>query len=129
MVLVEFDSKGRVDFDAPVYFTDDQREKFLAYMRTLAPSQAEVRNVAEPEKTYKRDAQGNLGRWKPEELVLVVSGHTKEEIMAKTGRTDMAVQAHLGWFPQEFFHWARSQGLGEKTLIEQVRAFVESWKK
>lgn len=126
MVRVLRSPGGLVDFDGPVWMTEHQRQKFIEGMARIKPEAADVLPVQVPQREYAEGGPAREARrWEPEELLLLVSGYTNEQIRGITGRTEMSVQAHMGWFPQSFYKWMHDRGLESQPTRELIERFLE----
>ena len=79
-----------VDFEAPIQMTENQRKKFISFMK----EQFEDVEVEQVEEKYKEMGERkNTSRdWTAEEFLLLLTPKSNEELSAKTERSMMSIK-------------------------------------
>jgi hypothetical protein len=112
-----------VDFEAPIYMTEDQRKKFLAFMKEEF-IYVEIGEVEEKSKEMGERTITNKD-WTPYEFSLLLSPETNEELSAKTDRSMMSIKMMRGHFVPEFMVWARKKGYSLPVKLEVIEKFLQ----
>lgn len=118
-------TKGnQVDFEAPVYMEDDYFKEFCKFMSELTGEKVEIVYVKEKERAPFKS--GEIKKWQPEELLLLLSPLEHEELAIKLNRKSMSVQMKQADFVPKFNVWVRKKGLklGDIT-IQVVKKYLE----
>lgn len=115
-----------IDLGAPVYMSDQQRERFIEFMQRLLPS-IKVENIQEKEKPG--PGGGKARTWTKDELELLLKTDDNETLARKLERPEMSVMMKRAELQPEFFGWAQRNGYvipAENTTREPlIRKFLE----
>ncbi len=91
-----------VDFEAPIWMSENQRVKFIAFFKNLF-SETKVINIKEPEKKV-RYSERRIKHWSPKEYSLLFTPKTNEELAEELGRSEMSVNMQRAEFLPEFIN-------------------------
>jgi len=116
-----------LDFEAPIQMTEEQREKFIRFMKSLF-GDIKVVNVIEKTKEM-GDREINPKKWTAEELSLLLTPMSNRELTVKLKRTEMSVKMMRGSFVPEFLVWAKEKGYSLPVRIETIKEFLEEREK
>lgn len=100
-------STGHIDFEAPIYMNDQQRDRFIAGIKKIF---GDVEIEAIEEQIIERVGTHKSKKWATDELFLLTTSLSNEEIAAKTGREVFGVQQKRGSFLVVIQTWARAKG-------------------
>jgi len=111
-----------VDFEYPVYMSDEQREKFIAFMQSLFP---EIKVVETPEPERPGPKHNKSKKWSLDEYreVLLNPGNV-EELVSKLGRSKEGIGMQIIAIVPKFNSWCRKKGYSKKTN-ETVEEFIK----
>ena len=121
--------KRNVDFDGPIEMTDEEREKFIKFLKSLfAPS-----IVQEEKVNHFRDWRIGGDRvqyprvWAAEEYEVLLGSHSINEAIDKLGRSGMAIIVQGGIWRPEFFSWCHKKGKNpfEGEIIQIIKEFMK----
>jgi transcriptional regulator GlxA family with amidase domain len=104
-----------IDFEAPVYMSDEQREKFIKFMQKLLPT-IKVTFVREKEKLC--SGGGTARPWTIDELVFLLKTDDNEALARKIGRTEMSIRMERAQLQPEFFRWAEKMATSSPQVIQ-----------
>jgi|YelNatPaOPRAMG01_1025707.scaffolds.fasta_scaffold15494_10 DNA-directed RNA polymerase specialized sigma subunit len=109
---------GYVDFEAPIYMTDKQREYFINGMKKIFKD-IQIKHIIEQIKEMPERETVAIVDWKnPKNLLLLTKGLTEEEIADKLGigrEHTFAIRLKSADFLLPFYNWARKKGLTQIT--------------
>lgn len=120
---------NNVDFDFPVLMTDDQRTKFVDFLKTIFS----VVKVEETEE-FRTERIGDkffMREWTLEEYeVLLDTGKTTNEVAEMLGRTWMSADIKRGGFIPDFLAWTSQKGkdILKDDLKILIKEFMEERK-
>ena len=112
-----------VDFEAPIQMTEEQRKKFISFMK----SEFEDVEIEEVEEKTKEMGERELTskKWAAKELSLLLSPEGNEELAVKTNRSVMSIKMMRGHFVPEFMVWARKKGYSLPVKLEVIEEFLK----
>lgn len=116
-----------LDFEAPIQMTEEQREKFIRFMKNLFGN-IKVVNVIEKTKEM-GDRKVDPKKWTPEELSLLLTPINNRDLTTKLKRTEMSVKMKRGSFVPEFLVWAKKKGYSLPVKIEVIKEFLDEREK
>jgi len=116
-----------VDFEAPIQMTENQRKKFISFMK----EQFEDVEVEQVEEKYKEMGERkNTSRdWTAEEFLLLLTPKSNEELSAKTERSMMSIKMMRGHFVADFMVWAKKKGYTLPVKIDVIKDYLKESKK
>ena len=106
-------NKGFVDFEAPIYMNDFQKDEFLRGMREIF-EEINVKQIKEKLKEMD-EIERHPKKWTINELALLVEGKSNEEIAEITNRTPFGVQIKRGSWLLHIQSWAKKKGKSNIT--------------
>ena len=112
-----------LDFEAPIQMTEEQRKKFIRFMKNLFDD-VKVVNVIEKTKEM-GDREVSPRKWVPEELSLLLTPKNNKDIAVKTNRSEMSVKMMRGSFVPEFLVWAKKKGYSLPVKIDVIKEFLD----
>lgn len=113
-----------IDFEAPIQITDEQRKKFILFLKKLFGDIDTQEGVKE--KTKKMgEREVTARKWTPEELSMLMSPIGNEELAVKTERSVMSIKMERGHFVPEFMIWAKRNGYSLPIKIEVIKEFLK----
>ncbi|MFH1584488.1 MAG: hypothetical protein ABIA56_05190 [Actinomycetota bacterium] len=121
--------KEHVDFDEPIKMDDNQREKFIIFLKELF---YEVKEEHMSEVRTERLGEKNFGLgWSDEERYQLLKVEDTETVSRKLGRTWMSIVTKRGAILPEFLLWLEDQGIDLAEITEELvkRYFEEIEKK
>ena len=104
-----------VDFEAPIYMSENQREKFLERMTKLFGDRMGVDNIVENKKEMGRVKRHFKKFTEEDSIILANPDLSNEELAGKTGKTQFAIQMKRGPFLMELQEWALKKGKSKIT--------------
>lgn len=117
-----------IDFEAPVYMSDQQRKKFIKFMRKLVPS---IKVVYVQEKERKGPGGGQIKPWTKHEFGLLLKTDDNEMLEKKLGRSMMSIRLQRGQLQPEFFRWAEREGyvipMDNRKREPLIKKFLEAY--
>lgn len=117
-----------IDFEAPVYMSEQQRERFIKFMQKLVPG-IKVAYVQEKER---KPPRGEPKPWTKHELGLLLRTDDNETLMKKLGRSSMSIRLQRGELQPEFFKWAKKEGhvipIDNREREPLIKKFLEVYK-
>ena len=116
-----------LDFEAPIQMTEEQRKKFIRFMKNLFDD-VKVVNVIEKTKEM-GDRQVKPKKWIPEELSLLLTPTSNKGLTTKLKRTEMSIKMMRGSFVPEFLVWAKKKGYSLPVKIETIKEFLDEREK
>ena len=114
---------GKIDFEAPIYMTDEQRLRFIKRIKQIFEN-VKILQVREQVKEM-GELERHPKKWKIKDLVLAASALSNEEVAKRTGREIFSVQMKRGSWLMELQTWARKRGLSEITE-DDIKEFERS---
>lgn len=119
MKILVYDS-GYIDIEAPIYMSDEQREKFIEFFEKMFPNDVEVVEKEEKSKEF-GEREINLKAWTIDEYELLLSPNSNEDLAFKMDRTEMSVKMQRGYFVPTFLAWLKKKGYSKpnKNLIKE----------
>lgn len=120
------DGNGKVDLDAPVDATDEQKNKFIEFFRENF-DEVEVEEVKEPDMEG-GGGESNQKSWTVEDRKVLLQTNSNEEAAEKLDRSKMSVQMKRGSFQPEFLRWAKEQNYAkpiENLTEDMIEDFLE----
>lgn len=113
-----------VDFEAPIQMTEEQRKKFVLFLKEEFADLEIQENVNEKTKEM-GEREVTTKKWTAEELSLLMSPASNEELAAETERSVMSIKMERGHFVPEFMVWAKRKGYSLPVKIEAIKEFLE----
>jgi len=113
-----------LDFEAPIQMTEYQRKKFVLFMKGLFNDLEIQENVNEKTKEM-GEREVTTKKWTSEELSLLMSSISNEELAAKTERSVMSIKMMRGHFVPEFMVWAKRKGYSLPVKIGVIKEFLK----
>jgi hypothetical protein len=111
-----------VDFEAPIYATDDQRAQIKDFFHHHFPNM-DFREIKEPEREYDERIAKDFHKWTAQDFLELFSSKTNEEIASGLGsNTSMGVQVKRGAFVMQFLKWKKQHAKAipiTEILIQQ----------
>ncbi len=111
-----------VDFEAPIHMTEEQKKKFLDFMKEKFID-VETEEVEEKSKEMGERTITNKD-WTPNEFSLLLSPKTNEELSSETDRSMMSIKMMRGHFVPEFMVWAKKKGYSLPVKMEVIEKFL-----
>jgi len=119
-----------IDFEAPVYMSDQQRKRFIKFMRKLVPD-IKVEHIQEIDMPGPGGGSGK--DWTKQELALLLTTDDNETLAKKLERSDMSITLKRGELQPEFFKWAKKEGhvipVDKRERERLIKKFLETHKK
>lgn len=107
MRVYVYDS-GRVDFEAPIWMTDEQREEFIQFFKKTVRD-VEVKDVEEAKGVFgSEDAE--YREWTVDDYYELLSSDPNAVVARKLRRTEMSIVMKRGEFVPEFYVWLKAKG-------------------
>ena len=118
-----FTKNGYVDFEAPIQMTEEQKNKFLSFMKKEF---IDIETTDVEEKTKEMGDRTITGKkWTPDECSLLLSPETNAELSAKTERSIMSIKMMRGHFVPEFMVWAKKKSYSLPVKLDVIKEFLK----
>lgn len=108
-----------VDLEAPIYATEQQRDKIIKFFKSTFPD-IRLKEVTEPDRVFEEREAGYQHKWVAKDYLKLFSSEPNESIADEFGLdTGMGPQVKRGTFIMPFLKWKRQKGnlpLTEKTI-------------
>jgi hypothetical protein len=109
-----------IDFEAPVYMSEDQRDKFIDFIKKTFEN-VEVREVQEESRPGPHG--GTPRKWTAEDIAVLLEGSSIKKKAEKLDRSEMSVIMRTGSIVPEITKWMKKKGCVEyppaKEIIEE----------
>jgi len=117
-----------VDFEAPIQMDEKQFNDFYHFMSELLGE--DVERIDKPEKhKVMNEIERKFRDWDLNELFLLLSPMSNEELEKKLDRSNMSVTMKRGYFVPAFMSWARKKGYDSSKITETaIKQFLEEQK-
>src|SRR3989338_11150535 len=97
-----------MDFEAPIYMTEERLEKFISFMTNMF---GKIKKIEVEEVTKEKGETSSKKRiWKINDYVTLLSTMDNDLIAEKLKRSPISVQMMRGWFVSSFMSWAKKKG-------------------
>ena len=113
-----------VDFEAPIQMTEEQKKIFVSFLKEEFTELEIQENVNEKTKEM-GEREVTSKKWTAEELSLLMSPESNEELSVKTKRSIMSIKMERGHFVPAFMVWAKRKGYSLPVKIEVVKEFLK----
>ena len=114
---------GFVDFEAPIFMSESQKEKFNKFMKEMFPD-IKFGNVLEKIKTM-GERETSVKKWTAEEISSLFGGLSNEELSIKMKRSLMSVRMARGSKIAEISAWAKKKGKKIPMDIKSIEEFLK----
>jgi hypothetical protein len=112
-----------VDFEAPIFMSEEQRKKFITFMTKLFPNKVVVTDTAEKKKLVgNREAVSK--NWTAEDLFLLLGSEDNQYISDTLGRSKMSIIMKRGTFVPDFMVWAKKKGYAVTQNKKMLKEFL-----
>jgi len=115
-----------VDFEVPITMTEEQKKRFITFCKETFDD-VEVVEIAEKSKEI-GDRKSTNKSWKPEDIALLFSGKSEEELSEKLERSTMSIRMARGSILPEVTAWAKKKGKSLPLSEEDIKSFLEDGK-
>lgn len=117
--------KGNVDFDLPVAMTEDQKKKFIDFLRKMFA-------VVKVEQTdsFRTERIGDkffMKEWTSEEYAMLLELEDTNKVAEMLGRSWMSVDIKRGSFIPDFLAWTSQKG--KDPLKDDVKELIKEFMK
>ncbi|KXB00510.1 hypothetical protein AKJ41_04005 [candidate division MSBL1 archaeon SCGC-AAA259O05] len=121
MVKVFVTPDERVDLEAPIQMTEEQRRKFNHFFeeRFDRVTIEEVKEESPP------GPKGGVGKWTLDHYSLLLGSKDNEEIAEEIGKSEMSVRMKRGSFVPDFMAWAKEKGYAQTRDKDVIKEFFE----
>jgi len=123
-MIIKYNSDGRIDFEAPIYMTEEQREKFIQGMKKIFGIRIKIENIIENKKEIKKRKGEGKRKYDIKQLSHFAKEINNKDIANIIGKTEFAVQMKRGVYLKEYMEWARKKRLS-KLDEESEEAFFK----
>lgn len=114
-----------VDFEAPVYASEEQREKIVSFFKKNFEDVV-TKDVAEPERQYSEKTPKKQHKWVAKDYLKLFSSKTNEELGDEFNlESGMGPQVKRGIFIMNFLEWRKKKGKKEPISEELIKEFLE----
>jgi len=120
-------NNGLVDFETPIFMTDEQFQTFSEGMNNVFGN-ITIHKIEELEKTM-GDIERHPKEWKPEELVHLLSDKSHEEVAKTLGREYFSVKSKRGVWILPFKNWAEKNGYIKSGHYPNLRKAIEDYER
>jgi len=117
---------NNVDFDSPIEMTEDQKSKFVSFLKTIF-SVVKIEDTEEL-RTERIGDKFFMKEWTPEEYaVLLDTEKTTDEVAEMLGRTWMSADIKRGGFIPDFLAWTSQKG--KDLLKDDLKIMIKEFMK
>ena len=116
-----------MDFEAPLFMTDNQRKKFLEGMKKIFGNII-THNVRELDKEM-GEIERHPQKWTPEELVYLLSDKSHEEIGRILHRDYFSIKSKRGVWLAPFYTWATKHGYVKEGHIKNKIGAIKEYER
>lgn len=116
-----FTCNNDVDFETPIFMNDNQRKKFIKGMENIF---GEIETHEIEELSIDRVAGKHPKKWKPEELIHLISGKSHEEVARILNRKSFSIRSKRGIWVLPFTTWARKNGYMKDGHIKNLKEVI-----
>ena len=120
---LQYNKKGLVDFAAPIFASEQQREKIIEFFKTNFPECKILFDVKEKDR-FVNIKPRTIKHWEAEELYLLMQPISSEEICEKTQRNIMSVNMKRSGFEPEFRAWLKKKGYQFPGTKENIQDYL-----
>jgi len=116
-----------VDFEVPIYMSENQRKMFVEGMKKIFPDRIEIQSIVEGKKKMGK-IKRHFKKFSEEDQILLANPSlSNDELAKKMGKSGFAIQMKRGPFLMELQEWAKKKG---KTKITEkdIQEFLEDEK-
>jgi hypothetical protein len=114
---------GRIDLEAPIWMSVEQREEFIQFFRERLQD-VKLKDVEEPDREFRRRVTESKP-WSVDEYLTLLTSATNEKIAGELGRSDMSVIMKRGEFPAAFYAWLKRKRYSTPATREMVQEYLE----
>lgn len=116
-----------VDFEVPVYMTEEQRKRFIQFIKKVFGEACHFEEVEEKTKEMGR-RQSNMKKWSSEDILLLFTGKDEKTLAEETNRSEMSIRMARGSLVPEILSWAKKKNKPLPLDIQSVKEFLEDKK-
>jgi hypothetical protein len=122
-------NREMVDFEAPVWMSDAQVNRFMDFMKDLLPNIIVEKGVHEKERNVTYKDKKNV-RWSADEYKQLFDPESNAELAKKLGRNEMSVSMQRAQFIPNLVVWAKKHDykVDMASLKELVDSFLREQK-
>lgn len=113
-----------VDFEAPIWMSDKQIEKFISFFKKMFPFVTIQHDVMEKSKEI-GERESEIKKWTVNDYYSLLTINDNGSLAQKTGRTEMGIKMKRGHFVPEFMVWAKSKGYKFPIKKEMIKEFIK----
>ena len=114
-IIVNNDDK--VDLNAPIHMTEDQKERFVDFFRENFYDDVETIEVHEPiVDVDKSDVE--IKKWTPSHIHTLLNTDDNHEAAQKLDRKDWSVAMARAKYEPKIMKWAKERGYAVKDITE-----------
>lgn len=120
------DKQGCVDFEYPIYVTDTQRSKIIAFMEELFPGNVKTRNIQEVTRPGFKQSNEPM-KWTSKDFLQLLSPDDMDTVAKSLNRSSMSIQMMRGQFLPAYMKWLKKMGYRSIRHDERLlQEFLES---
>ncbi|MBS3100122.1 hypothetical protein J4463_02805 [Candidatus Pacearchaeota archaeon] len=119
MVKIQI-NEDLLDFEAPVYMNDEYFKRFCKKIEEITKEEIEIIPVIEKERWAGIIDKQKPRKWKPEELLLLLSPLEHTELKKKLRRSEMSLVLKQGDFVPKFTSWAKNKGYSLQEITSSI---------
>lgn len=111
------------DFEAPVYMTDNQLDKFILFLENMYGTKIQTKDIIE--KSREPIEHEDQKKWTPYEILALFGSEDNISLARKLNRKEMSVRMKRGIFMADFVSWARKKGYALPPTKKMIQEFLD----
>lgn len=119
-----YNKSGLVDFEAPIFMSQKNKEKFISGMKEIFGDKLEICTITEKNKEM-GDIDRHPRRFSPQDYIdLLTSSLENDDVAKKFNKTEFAIQMKRGIVLPKFQKFCEDHSI-EIPSHENIRKFLE----
>ena len=113
-----------IDFEAPIYATEEQCKKIIDYFKENY-KEIVLKEVEEPPREYSKKESTEQHKWVASDYLKLFSDKSNEEIAFDLKmKTGMGVQIKRGTFVMSFLKWKEKKKRGSPVTLNLIQEYM-----
>jgi len=127
-MIILINKDDLLDFEAPVFMTDEQLEKFTKGLKKIFDDVI-IHKIQELDREPSEDIHRHPKFWVPEELIHLLSDKSHEEVANFLKREPFSVKSKRGIWILPFKTWSEKNGYIIKGQFRNLKEAIAEYEK
>jgi len=119
-----YNKSGLVDFEAPIFLSQENKEKFISGMKDIFRSELEICSIIEKDKEM-GEIDRHPRKFSPQDYIdLLTSSLENEDVAKKFNKTEFAIQMKRGIILPKFQKFCENHSI-KMPSHDNIKKFLE----